>query len=92
MCIRKKKSNFRRKTFIKLKNGDCGKVLKIHVIKEFFDMLRDDGIIKRYRSTIFSNNKNKPPKDWKFPKEFKFVNNETSEVIEWEEGDENPPS
>ena len=79
-------------SFIQLKNGDCGKVLKIHVIKEFFDMLCDDGTIKRYIATNFAPKSSKTPKDWKFPKEFKFINNETSEIIEWKEGEDSSPS
>lgn len=81
----KKKKLPKDNSFIKLKNGHCGKVLKTHVIKERFDMLCDDGIIRRYSANIYNPKSSQPPKDWAFPKEFKFINNETSELIEWEE-------
>ena len=71
-------------SYVQLLNGDKGKVLKHHIIKEQFDLLTDKGTIKRYSSNVYSHSKSAPPKDWRFPKEFNLITNETNEVISWE--------
>jgi len=81
----KKKSLPKVGGFVRLKNDDIGKVLKIHIIKEEFDLLTDEGVIKRYSCNIYAPNRCHPPKGWSFPTEFKLITNETNEVIKWKE-------
>jgi len=76
----KKKRLPKEDSMIKTQNGDCGKVLKLHILSEQFDMLTDRGQIRRYAQTEFSPG-NKPPKDWKFPKKFEHITNETHTVV-----------
>ena len=70
-------------SYVKLLNGDIGKVLKHNLIKEQFDMLTDKGVIKRYTSSIYSANHSTPPQDWNFPTEFNLITNETNEIVKW---------
>ena len=66
--------------FIAVKNGDIGKVLKLHILILQFDMLTDKGAIRRYTVNQFEEEKSLP-KGWKFPDRFDHVTNETSTVI-----------
>ncbi len=66
--------------FLKAKNGDIGKVTKLHILVEQFDMITEKGQIRRYARNQFSNGK-PLGKDYKFPESFKHVVNETSTVI-----------
>lgn len=70
-------------SFIKVKNKDIGKVLRIHVLKEQFEMLTDKGFIRKYaRNQIFDNPEDsKPPKEWSFPERFDHISNETNTLI-----------
>lgn len=79
----KKKSLPKEGKFVKLQNGDTGKILKLHILKEQFDMLTDKGVIKRYSGEIFSPNNHLPSNNWSFPKEFNLITNETNEVVQW---------
>ena len=72
-------------SYVRLLNGDCGKVLKCHIIKEQFDMLTDKGVIKRYPCNIFDTKNSSTPKEWNFPREFNLITNETSQVVTWDE-------
>ncbi len=67
--------------FIKTKNGDRGKVIKLHLIAEEFVMLTDKGYMRRYHRNQYNPDKYKLPEDWKFPTEFRSIISETSEVI-----------
>lgn len=66
--------------FITVKNGDTGKVLKLHVLIEQFEMLTDQGKIKRYTVDQWDP-KVRPAKDWSFPKDFDYIVNETKNII-----------
>ena len=72
-------------SYVRLLNGDCGKVLKCHIIKEQFDMLTDRGVIKRYPCHIYDSKNSSPSKDWNFPREFNLITNETSQIVNWDE-------
>ena len=71
--------------FIKVKNGDIGKVTKLHLILEQFDMLTDKGQLRRYAINQYEPDNSRPPKDWRFPREFRSIVSETGEVIGLEE-------
>lgn len=64
--------------FIQTKNGDIGKVLRLHILLEEFEMLTDKGVIKRYARTQFVG---KAPEGWSFPQSFRNVTNETKDII-----------
>ena len=68
-------------TIVELLNKDKGKVLKVHVIKEQFDVLTDQGIIKRYGANLIDKENCKPPKSYKFPNDFGLITNETDKPI-----------
>lgn len=68
-------------SFIKALNGDCGKVTKLHILEEQFDMLTDQGVIKRYDVGQFDP-KHLPDNSWKFPERFDHISRETSQVIQ----------
>jgi cell fate regulator YaaT (PSP1 superfamily) len=68
--------------FIKTKNGDIGKVLKLHILKEQFEMLTDRGEIRKYSGSQFLGKEDSsPPQGWTFPADFASINDETSKVI-----------
>lgn len=68
-------------TFIRVKNGDIGKVTKLHLMNEQFDMITDKGQIRRYFRTQFDDKNSLPPKGWSFPDQFRSIVQETSTVI-----------
>ena len=70
-------------SYVKLLNGDIGKVLKTHIIKEEFDLLTDRGVIKRYNCHIYNPGDHAPPQSWNFPKEFNLITNETNDIVQW---------
>lgn len=70
--------------FIHAKNGDKGKVTKLHILIEQFDMITEKGQIRRYAKAQFHEGK-KLGKEYKFPDSFSHVVNETSNVIGLEE-------
>lgn len=76
----KRKKLPREGSFLKVVNGDIGKVTKLHILVEQFDMITEKGQIRRYAKTQFTNGKNLG-KDYNFPQSFKHVVNETSDVI-----------
>ena len=59
-------------SFIKAKNGDMGKVIKLNILFEEFEMITDTGKKRRYSSSQFSPHI-KLPKEWSFPSSFEFV-------------------
>jgi cell fate regulator YaaT (PSP1 superfamily) len=67
-------------TFIHAANGDKGKVTKLHILVEQFDMITERGQIRRYAKSQYHQGK-KLDKSYKFPDSFQHVVNETSNVI-----------
>ncbi len=65
---------------IRTKNGDTGKVIRLHLLAERFDMLTDKGQKRRYESTQYGRN-SRPPREYHFPERFDHIVDETSEVI-----------
>ena len=66
---------------IETANGDRGKVLRLHILKEQFDMLTDQGVIRRYHCDQFQKEGHQPPSDWTMPERFNHVSHETTQVI-----------
>lgn len=66
---------------IKLVNGEIGKVLKVHVIKELFDMLTDKGVIKRFGPKLYDKENALPPKGYTHPRDYGMITNETDNPI-----------
>lgn len=62
-------------------NGDRGKVLRLHLLNEEFDMLTDRGTIRRYHCEQFDPKKFSLPSEWKMPEHFDHISQETSEVV-----------
>ena len=69
--------------FIKALNGDQGKVLRLHVFKEQFDMLTDKGAIHRYQADLFDPDPqgHSPSEGWQMPSNFEHISQNTSVVI-----------
>ncbi len=70
--------------FIHAANGDKGKVTKLHILVEQFDMITEKGQIRRYAKSQFHEGK-VLGREYKFPTSFSHVVNETSNVIGLEE-------
>ncbi|GEM_PF-2014790 len=68
---------------IQTHTGECGKVERVDLVKEEFEMLTDQGVLKRYTSNLFKSTLN--PKEVSFPKRFDFISNETRVVLGKEE-------
>lgn len=68
-------------SLIQAKNGDKGKVTKLHVIIEQFDMITEKGVVKRYNYNQFDSKTSPLPREWRMPERFQNVSIETSEVI-----------
>lgn len=60
-------------------NGDIGKVDKLHILEDQFDLITAQGVRKRYACSEF--NFKKKVIDKNFPKKFDHLTNETSSVI-----------
>ncbi len=65
---------------IKVKNGDIGKVLKLHLLIEQFEMLTSNGAKRRYAVNQF-NPELALPENYRFPETFEHIVDETKEVI-----------
>jgi cell fate regulator YaaT (PSP1 superfamily) len=76
--IDKRKLLPREGKILKALNGDIGKVLKLHILVEQFDMITDQGQIRRYARAQYEKEN---IQDTKFPERFQHVVNETSQVI-----------
>lgn len=76
-------------TFVEVKNGDRGRVRKLHILADKFDMITDQGKIRRYHVSMYDKAV-KLPKDYRFPDRFDHVANETSTVISAQENEEKP--
>jgi cell fate regulator YaaT (PSP1 superfamily) len=64
-------------TIVRLKNGDTSRVERLHILSEQFDAITEKGVIRRYSI----NQVDKFLKDYKFPRSFEHISNETSNVI-----------
>ncbi len=67
-------------SFIKVLNGDIGKITKLHVLHEEFEMLTDKGNLRRYALSQYDTELPLPD-GWKFPDRFEHVMNETKTLI-----------
>lgn len=67
-------------SFIETLNGDKGRVTKLHILIEQFEMLTETGYRRRYTANQFDPEV-KLHKDWKFPEKLPHVIDETSNVI-----------
>jgi cell fate regulator YaaT (PSP1 superfamily) len=65
-------------SFVKTKTGDSGRVRKLNILSEQFDMLTDRGHVKRY---TFDQVTKRLDKDYKFPNRFDNISDETGKVI-----------
>lgn len=65
---------------VQLVNGDRGKVLKLHLLIEQFELLTDQGQKRRYAGHLYDP-ETKLPEGWKFPTQFDHIVNETNTVI-----------
>jgi cell fate regulator YaaT (PSP1 superfamily) len=66
---------------VKTKNGDIGKVLKLNVLVEQFEMLTDRGAKRNYSATQFLGKDSEVKPDYHFPETFEHVVNETQTLI-----------
>lgn len=64
--------------FIQTKSGDKGRVQKLNLLNEQFDMMTDKGQIKRFTADQF---KKKMNETYKFPRRFDNISDETANVI-----------
>jgi cell fate regulator YaaT (PSP1 superfamily) len=67
--------------FYKLKNNDIGKVYKLHLLAEEFEMLTEGGKRRRYKRDTFEGHESLMPSSYEFPKKFDHITNETSTTI-----------
>jgi len=66
---------------IKAKNGDIGKVLKLSVLVEQFEMLTDRGARRNYSASQYTGKDSEAPSTYKFPDSFEHIVNETQSLI-----------
>jgi len=67
-------------TIVKVLNGDIGKVLRLHLLVEQFELLTDRGVKRRYAQNQFSEDI-KLPENYRFPESFEHITDETREII-----------
>ncbi|MBT5093349.1 MAG: hypothetical protein HOM21_03855, partial [Halobacteriovoraceae bacterium] len=67
-------------TFLEVKNGDRGKVTKLHILHERFDMITEQGKIRRYAINQYDTDI-KLPENWLLPQDLGHITNETSTII-----------
>lgn len=77
----KRKNLPREGSFVKVANGDRGKVQKLNILVEQFEMLTDQGIRRRYSSNQYNGRDSDLGADYKFPEFFDNIINETQGVI-----------
>lgn len=77
----KRKNLPREGSFVKVLNGDKGKVQKLNVLIEQFEMLTDTGIRRRYSSNQYKGRESDLGNDYKFPEFFENIINETKDCI-----------
>ncbi|MCK5072692.1 MAG: hypothetical protein KAQ98_04645, partial [Bacteriovoracaceae bacterium] len=61
-------------------NGDRGKVTRLNIIAETFEMITERGLKRRYHHSQYSS-KNTAPSDWNLSRRFDNIIDETSTVI-----------
>ena len=66
--------------FIQTLNGDRGKVYRLHILTEQFEMLTDNGEKRRYAIQQYDKDASLPG-DWTFPKDFRSITDETDGLI-----------
>ena len=66
--------------FIRTANGDRGKVVRLHLMPEEFEMLTNKGQLRRYAKEQYLKDESYP-KGETFPKEFEHIVVENNEVI-----------
>lgn len=69
---------------VKLKNDDIGKVLRLNVLEEQFDMITDRGVIKRFTARVYNPKSHSAGSDYRFPERFESVDNQTSQIVDWQ--------
>ena len=77
----KRKNLPREGSFIRALNGDRGKVQKLNILVEQFEMLTDTGIRRRYSSNQYSSSNSDLGSEYRFPEFFENIVNETQSVI-----------
>lgn len=77
----KRKNLPREGSFVSTLNGDRGKVLKLNILVEQFEMLTDQGIKRRYSSNQYKGRDADLGSDYRFPETFDNIINETQTVI-----------
>jgi len=65
-------------TFIETKNGDKGRVFRLNILSEQFDIMTEKGKIKRYVAEQF---KEILPANFTMPRTFPHISDETSTVV-----------
>jgi cell fate regulator YaaT (PSP1 superfamily) len=63
-----------------LQNGEKGKVTKVQLLAETFEMMTDQGKLKKYEGLFYDAQK-KLPENWSFPSSFEYIVNETSALL-----------
>lgn len=66
-------------SFIETVNGEKGKIFRLHILNEQFDVLTEKGKIKRFTQEYFKQKLK--PQDVKMPDRFDTISDETSTVI-----------
>ncbi|PIP90350.1 MAG: hypothetical protein COW01_02775 [Bdellovibrionales bacterium CG12_big_fil_rev_8_21_14_0_65_38_15] len=78
--VEKKKLLPKEGSIITTANGDIGRVYRIHILIEQFELITDQGRKRRYAINQY-NPEITPPKDYQFPRELPFFQDETQSVI-----------
>ncbi|PIP96276.1 MAG: hypothetical protein COW00_15960 [Bdellovibrio sp. CG12_big_fil_rev_8_21_14_0_65_39_13] len=76
----KRKKIPRENSIVLAANGDIGKVTRLHILAERFDMLTERGIIRRYSSSQFDPDR-QLPEGYRFPQDFDSITTELDKVI-----------
>ncbi|RPJ74744.1 MAG: hypothetical protein EHM20_10100 [Alphaproteobacteria bacterium] len=79
--IDKRKNLPREGSFVRALNGDKGKVQKLNILVEQFEMLTDTGIRRRYSSNQYKGRESDLGSDYKFPEFFEHIVNETKDCV-----------
>lgn len=73
----KSKALPKQNSIIKTIGGDIGKVTKLHILSEQFEIITEKGSIKRYTADQFDEKL----ENFKFPQRFDHISNDTARVI-----------
>jgi len=76
----KRKKIPRENSIVQAANGDIGKVTRLHILAERFDMLTERGVIRRYSSSQFDPDRQLPD-GYRFPQDFDSITTELDKVI-----------